>query len=46
MITWRSVDIPPNNLKDEEKDAFIGLEECVLHMMMAQTYDKLFHPWK
>ena len=32
--------------KDKEKDAFIGQKEFVLHMMMAQTKDKLFHQWK
>ena len=32
--------------KDKEKDAFIGSREFVLHMMMTQTKDKLFHQWK
>ena len=29
--------------KDMEKDAFIAGKEFVLHMMMTQTEDKLFH---
>ena len=38
--------ISQNNLKDKEKDAFISQKEFVLHMMMAQTKDKLFPQWK
>ena len=40
--------ISQNNLKDKDKeeDAFIGPKEFVLHMMMTQTKDSLFHQWK
>ena len=31
------------DVKDKDKDAFIGSKEFVSYMMMTQTKDKLFH---
>ena len=36
----------PSVYKDKDKDVFIVPKEMVLHMMMTQTKDKLFHQLK